>query len=162
MSYKSKQKHREQAGFTLVEIMIALLVFMVIMLGVAAGLLAAIRTNKGNVVRDEALRIAEDELNQLKGQQFTTFGTSTVLASTPAPGFALPAVKTNIRGVPITFAKTKIIADLANCGKRLYEYVNGQTTDPKCDLDIKVVIEGAVHLSSGAGTVTVEIDYAYD
>lgn len=66
-------------------------------------------------------------------------------------------------GIVASTAGTKeFIADRANWGKRLYEYVNGQTTDPKCDLDIKVNIEGAVHLSSGAGTVTVEIDYAYD
>lgn len=117
MSYNNKQKHRDQGGFTLVEIMIALLVFTVIMLGVAAGLLAAIRTNKGNVVRDEALRIAEDELNQLKGQQFTVFNTSPDLAQTS--GFSLPAVATNIRGVPITFAKTKIITDLATTATSL-------------------------------------------
>ncbi len=112
MSYNNKQKHRDQGGFTLVEIMIALLVFMVIMLGVAAGLLAAIRTNKGNVVRDEALRIAESELNQLKGLQFSDSGVSGNLAATSGNGLALPDVATTIRGVPITFARTKRITDV--------------------------------------------------
>lgn len=66
-------------------------------------------------------------------------------------------------GIVASTAGTKdLIADRANWGKRLWEYVNGQTTDPNCALDVKVVIEGAVHLSSGAGTVTVEIDYALD
>lgn len=66
-------------------------------------------------------------------------------------------------GIVASTAGTKdLIADRANWGKRLWEYVNGQTTDPKCDLDVKVVIEGAVHLASGGGTVTVEIDYACD
>jgi hypothetical protein len=66
-------------------------------------------------------------------------------------------------GIVASTAGTKnLILDPAKWGLKLYEYVNGQTVDPKCDLDIKIVIEGAVHLSSGAGTVTVEIDYAYD
>lgn len=66
-------------------------------------------------------------------------------------------------GIVASTAGTKdLIADRANWGKRLWEYVNGQTTDPGGDLDVKVVIEGSVHLSSGAGTITVEIDYSTD
>lgn len=64
--------------------------------------------------------------------------------------------------VASTAGTKDFIADRANWGKRLWEYVNGQTSDPKCELDVKIVIEGAVHLSSGAGTITVEIDYATD
>ena len=67
-------------------------------------------------------------------------------------------------GIDITTAagSASLISDIANYGIPLWGHVNGQTTDPKCDLDVKVVIEGAVHLSSGAGTITVEIDYACD
>lgn len=64
--------------------------------------------------------------------------------------------------VASTAGAKDLIADRANWGKKLWEYVNGQTEDPKGQLDVKVVIEGAVHLSSGAGTITVEIDYAID
>lgn len=63
-------------------------------------------------------------------------------------------------GIVASTAGTKdLLSDRSLWGKRLWEFVNGQTTDPGCQLDVKVVIEGAVHLSSGAGTVTVEIDY---
>jgi hypothetical protein len=66
-------------------------------------------------------------------------------------------------GIVASTAGTKdLLSDRAVWGKRLWEYVNGQTVDPGGALDVKVVIEGAVHLSSGAGTVTVEIDYALD
>jgi hypothetical protein len=66
-------------------------------------------------------------------------------------------------GIVASTAGTKeFIADKANWGKRLWEYVNGQTVDPGGLLDVKVVIEGAVHLSSGAGTITAEIEYAID
>lgn len=65
-------------------------------------------------------------------------------------------------GIVASTAGTKeFIKDRANWGKRLWEHVNGQTVDPKCQLDIKAVLTDA-HLSSGAGTITVEIDYATD
>jgi hypothetical protein len=53
------------------------------------------------------------------------------------------------------------VGDPANIGKRLWEFVNGQTTDPKGMLDVKIALYDA-HLSSGAGTVTVEIVYSLD
>lgn len=53
-----------------------------------------------------------------------------------------------------------LVKDVANYGKRLYEYVNGQTTDPKCDLAIKAKIEDAD--ISAAGTITLEVYYTYD
>lgn len=64
--------------------------------------------------------------------------------------------------VASTAGTKDLIADRANWGKRLWEYINGVTKDPGGDVDVKVVIEGDVHLSSGAGTITVEIDYATD
>ncbi len=65
-------------------------------------------------------------------------------------------------GIVCSTSGTKdFIKDRANWGKRLYEFVNGQTTDPKCDLDIKLIIADT-DLSSGAGTVTCEIYYSYD
>jgi hypothetical protein len=64
--------------------------------------------------------------------------------------------------VASTAGTKEVIADKANWGKQLWQYVNGQTTDPCCDLEIKVVIEGAVHLSSGAGTITLELDHSFD
>jgi hypothetical protein len=65
-------------------------------------------------------------------------------------------------GVVASTAGTKnLLADFANGGKRLWEFVNGQTTDPKCDLDVKLTLKTA-NLSSGAGTISVDIVYAYD
>lgn len=66
-------------------------------------------------------------------------------------------------GIVASTAGTKeFLNDRANYGLPLWDFVNGVSSDPKCMLDVKVVIEGSVHLSSGAGTVTVEIDYAVD
>lgn len=64
--------------------------------------------------------------------------------------------------VASTAGDKNLIADRANWGKRLWEYTTA-TTDPKCDMDVKITIESATaHLSSGAGTITMEIDFAFD
>lgn len=118
MRNNKRHSHGEK-GFTLVEIMIALLVFTVIMLGVAGGLIAAINANKGNVVRDEALRIAEEELNRLRGEQFSAFGTSADLTAN-APAWTAPTnVLGNIRGTTTTFARATQITDLATAATAL-------------------------------------------
>lgn len=115
----NKRSSHNESGFTLVEIMIALLVFTVIMLGVAGGLIAAISTNKGNVVREEALRIAEEELNRLRGEQFTTTATSADLTENAPDWTALPPVQGNIRGTTTTFARATQISDMATAATAL-------------------------------------------
>jgi hypothetical protein len=56
----------------------------------------------------------------------------------------------------------KVVGNIANYGKRLYEFINGQTTDPKCDIDVKAKLKDAALTAGGGGTVTVEIYYTYD
>ncbi len=114
----NKQQPPGQNGFTLIEIMIAMLVFMVIMLGVAGGLIAAIKANTGNVVRDEALRLAEDELNRLRGDQFSTFGTAANLADT-AGAWTATTVLSHVRGGAITFTRATQVADLVTAATAL-------------------------------------------
>ncbi|MFA7382902.1 MAG: prepilin-type N-terminal cleavage/methylation domain-containing protein [Desulfurivibrionaceae bacterium] len=117
MPNNKRQSHGQQ-GFTLVEIMVAMLVFMIVMLGVAGGLIHAVRANRGNVVRDEALRLAEEELNRLKAEQFTVFGTSpdlTAAAWTNPPTNVL----SNLRGGQLTFTRTRQVSDLATAATAL-------------------------------------------
>lgn len=65
-------------------------------------------------------------------------------------------------GIVASTSGTKdFIKDRADWGKKLYEFINGVTADPKADLDIKLTL-GTANLSSGAGTITVEIFYTYD
>jgi len=99
-----------QQGFSLVEVMIALLIFMVIALGLAQGELAALRAHNSNLFRDEALRVAEDQLNDLK-------------SNTPAPttNWTTPStadVTANIRGGAVTFTRNYLITSTsANIAK---------------------------------------------
>ena len=110
MSNNKQQSYGHQ-GFTLVELMIALLIFMVIMLGVAAGLIQTLRVNRGNVVRDEALRLASDELNRLRGEQFSVSGAPNLTQT--APNWTAPVNSfVNIRGGVMTFVQARKITDL--------------------------------------------------
>lgn len=120
MSYNKQQFYRQQ-GFTLVEIMIALLVFMVVMLGVAGGLIRATKANSGNVVRDEALRLAEEELNRLKGEQFSVFGTSAALTAAvfPINPALIPDIQVKIRGGVLSFERLSQVTDLATVATAL-------------------------------------------
>lgn len=97
-----------QAGFTLIEVMIALVVFMVVALGLASGELTALYIQRGNDYREEALRIAEDEMTRLKGQQFSTLNQ----AAWSAP----QNFTARIRGGTTTFATSTQIANLNTKG----------------------------------------------
>lgn len=56
-----------------------------------------------------------------------------------------------------------VVKDIENYGKRLYEYVNGQTSDPKCDLDIKAkILDAAITATPAGNTITLELYYSID
>jgi prepilin-type N-terminal cleavage/methylation domain-containing protein len=97
---------QNQRGFTLIEIMIALVVFMIIMLGVAAGMIQSIRVNKANAVRDEAVRLATDDLNALKALPFTLNADG---IGTTVGWAAQPTVLVNIRAGAIQYARFRQI-----------------------------------------------------
>lgn len=66
-------------------------------------------------------------------------------------GIAVSAVmtaSTQLGGVPV-------IKDFANAGKRAWEYVNGQTTDPGGFFDVKGVIRDAA--TNATGTITLDL-----
>lgn len=53
-----------------------------------------------------------------------------------------------------------LVNDIADYGKPLWDFVNGQTTDPVAVLDVKATLADAA--ITQAGTVTVEILYTLD
>ena len=81
--HSDKIDMKQQAGFTLVEVMFALMIFMVIMLGLAQGELAALRTQQGNIMREEATQLIESELSRLKSERFTMTDISNELDEIP-------------------------------------------------------------------------------
>jgi prepilin-type N-terminal cleavage/methylation domain-containing protein len=103
-----------QKGFSLIELMIAMFIFMIVMLGMLAGVNSSIQTNKGNVLRDEAIRLAEDELSRLRSEQFTSMGVSANLADTNSKWTGPNNITVNVRSGQITYALFRRITDIAS------------------------------------------------
>ena len=59
-----------------------------------------------------------------------------------------------------TATDASFVLGVENYGKKLYEFVSGQTEDPKGDLDITITLKDA-DVNVG-GTITVEIFYTLD
>lgn len=114
--FNNNQQAAGSPGFTLIELMVALLVFMIIMLGLVRGQVAAIFTNSGNVLREEALRLAEDQLSQLQGAQFTLNGTSAVLNDTVGAWTNEPTISVRMRSGSTNFRRVTRIKDIATAG----------------------------------------------
>lgn len=59
-------KTKNEKGFTLVEVLVALLVLTVGMLAIFEGLVMYMTMNLNNLCRDEAVKIAEEKINYLR------------------------------------------------------------------------------------------------
>jgi hypothetical protein len=105
----------------------------------------------------------------LGASKFYSDGLASVGAPTMDIGVFNPTGKTTITNDPdaindgidvATVTDTALIKDIANYGNRLWEFVSGQTVDPKGDLDIKLsLVDADVNVG---GTVTVELFYTLD
>lgn len=93
------------------------------------------------------------------------------LASTGSPtmDIGLFAVNSNITddadaltdGIDVTAAGSAIVVKaIENYGKEAWEYVSGQTTDPKGELEIKVSLVDAD--ANTGGSITLELFYTID
>lgn len=59
-------------GFTLVEILVAFSILTIGILAILNGLMVTVEHNLSNLVRDEAVRIAEEKINELRGMAFSS------------------------------------------------------------------------------------------
>lgn len=57
-------------------------------------------------------------------------------------------------------SKTTVIKTIDNYGKRLWEFVNGQTTDPKGDLEVYLSLVDAD--ANSGGTIVLQLDVTFD
>jgi len=55
---------------------------------------------------------------------------------------------------------TPVVGEIANIGKKAYEFVSGQSTDPSGSLDVFFTVKDAA--TTATGTVTVDIYYVVD
>jgi prepilin-type N-terminal cleavage/methylation domain-containing protein len=104
----NKQWLCRQDGFTLIEVMVALVIFLVIALGLMGGEIAALKAQTGNLYRDQALTLAEQQLNNLTGLDFNAPG----LANAPIWSTPPVTLDQDMRGGRVTFAQSVRIQDL--------------------------------------------------
>jgi type II secretory pathway pseudopilin PulG len=72
-------KKNGEAGFTLVEAVIATFIMTIITLAVAAAFAQSVRMNSGNSVRTQALAIANTQMEEMRNARFTSAITDTLL-----------------------------------------------------------------------------------
>jgi len=66
----SLKKVRSHAGFTLIEVLVAIGIFSVAILGLAVGAISITRANRTSQVHTVATSLAQDKLEDLKAQGF--------------------------------------------------------------------------------------------
>jgi prepilin-type N-terminal cleavage/methylation domain-containing protein len=75
----SLNKQQNEKGFSLVEVIIAMVIMMIVLLGVYTTFTYAVSYNAGNKSRSEALAILQQEVEQLRSKKFTPQITDTDL-----------------------------------------------------------------------------------
>ncbi len=69
---------RDKKGFSLVEVMIALVVSLLVFLALMQTALVGIDSNMTNILRDEAVRIAEERMNEARNTLFDSLSSDAV------------------------------------------------------------------------------------
>ena len=64
-------------GFTLIEVLVAMVVLMIAMLAVLDAMTIAMRKNLETFLRDESVRIAEQSMNEARNMSFATLANNT-------------------------------------------------------------------------------------
>gem|GEM_PF-837630 len=108
-------KQHGSRGFTLVELLVALVITMVGLMGLLASINLSISTNLSNELRLQAIGIAEDVLNDAKKQPFANM-TANWSVSTMTSGLPIssPPQHYFIRGSERDYTVAKSVADFTD------------------------------------------------
>jgi len=98
--------NRNSSGFTLVEVIMAVLILLVGMLGLLQAVNLAMEVNLRNQVREEAVYVGERVMSELRGRGFDSISASYITYSTPS----------KIRGVARKYGVQKSSVVLATEG----------------------------------------------
>jgi Tfp pilus assembly protein PilV len=87
-----KAKFEKEAGFSLVEVIIAMLIMIIMMMGMLTVFTYAVQYNRGNNLRSQALTVLQQEAEIYRSTKFTPSVTDAVLlGGTKAPKTATSA-----------------------------------------------------------------------
>jgi prepilin-type N-terminal cleavage/methylation domain-containing protein len=103
-------------GVTLIEMMISLLIILIVSLALMQTTLVGMNTNQINLLRDEAVSVAEMRMNQLKSLPFT----NTAVDSNLNAGVTVEAVVSRtINGFSLIYRPTRTITDVSADSKQI-------------------------------------------
>ena len=108
--------HRQQHGFTLLEVMLALLVFLIIAIGILQSEVSGMRAQSRSQLRDEGLRLAEDEMRRLQSLPFTQGTTHSDLDETTSTTWnwsTADTISVPLRGTLIDFTRSRQVTDIS-------------------------------------------------
>lgn len=120
---------KRNKGFTLVEVMVAIAILMISMLAVLHALGLSVEHNMKNLLMDEAVRISEQTMNELRNQSVlalvngntstsrrfrnitVTFNTNWIIQNLSANSRAIQVVvRWTFRGIPHIHSATSIVS----------------------------------------------------
>ena len=96
------QKNR---GFTLVEVLVAIVILFISMMAVLHALGLSVEHNMKNIIMDEAVRISEQRMNELRNEPITSLASSTSLTQI--------TIVRGIRNTSITYTVNWIVENLS-------------------------------------------------
>ena len=80
-----KKKNQAENGFSLIEVTIAMLVFLVAIMGVFMSFAYAVSYNTGNISRAQALALLQQKVEQMRSAKFTPGFTDSILLGGTKP-----------------------------------------------------------------------------
>jgi type IV pilus assembly protein PilV len=80
---------KRDKGFTLIEVMVAMLILLISMMALLWALSIAVEHNLKNQMMDEAVRIAEDRMNTLRGAAFAGLSDGSAVVARSFRNFAV-------------------------------------------------------------------------
>jgi prepilin-type N-terminal cleavage/methylation domain-containing protein len=96
------QKNR---GFTLIEVLVAIVILFISMMAVLHALGLSVEHNMKNIIMDEAVRISEQRMNELRNTPVTT-----LVSSTPSNKLT---ISRNFRNITIDYTVNWIVESLS-------------------------------------------------
>ena len=110
-------------GMGLIEVLIALTVFLLVSLALMQTTLVSIDANMGNVMRDEATRIAEERLSELRDLYTSNPVDPNIVATYVPPGAPVSVpdetITRNFRVFTVPFVRQRSIGDIASSSSSL-------------------------------------------
>jgi type II secretory pathway pseudopilin PulG len=103
---------RDNRGITLIEILISFVLVTVTSLALIQSALVAMNTNIVNELRNEAVKVAEQRMNELRSELFTASFTSPELVQTGGQPKKDPVVTRNIRATSCEFTPWRTVTDI--------------------------------------------------